>query len=85
MAKMKLLDCRQISFFLLSGPLLEMWLHLKLLYSNAVILNIGALKKKKKPAIIPHYYNTWPILCSLQLHSQSLLYPGLSIRQVLVL
>lgn len=28
----------------LSGPLLEMWLHLKLLFSNAVALNLRALK-----------------------------------------
>lgn len=46
---MKLLDCR-FHLSSLSHPLLEMWLHLKLLPPNAVTLNTGALKKKKVPS-----------------------------------
>lgn len=72
MAKMNLLDCR-FHLSLLSHPLLEMWLHLKLLPPNAVTLNTGALKKKS--ALSPPHYNTWSILCPVQLHSQSLKYP----------
>ena len=56
---MNLLDCR-FHLSSLSHPLLEMWLHLKLLPPNAVTLNTGALKKKvSSPLLIiihgPYY------------------------------
>lgn len=80
---MKLLDCLQISFILVIWSLVRNVVHLKLLYSNAVTLDIEALKKNLPSSHLIIIHGS--ILFSSQLDSPCLIYLSLSIRQVLLL